>query len=283
MKKFFVMLLTLIMGIGCIGFIGCGDSEGKTLNVYTNAGFAPYEYVNEKGEVVGVDIDIMKEVGEVLGYKVVIKDIDFNQILVEVAKDEYAVGAAGMTKRPDRDEVALATNIYATSVQYVIVPTGTFGEADLVDGKLPLEKLATLSKKAIGVQEGTTGNWLIDDAIAGYDSVDETTGDTIHTTGELEGTGNSSFLYANAIIASNDIGISLGAVVIDKLPAQSIAAASNGTLEAIELNADPESYVIYCNKNATSLVADINKVLDAMISGGVIDYYTLKHSGGIVG
>ena len=135
MKKFFVMLLTLIMGIGCIGFIGCGDSEGKTLNVYTNAGFAPYEYVNENGQVVGVDIDIMKEVGEVLGYKVVIKDIDFNQILVEVAKDEYAVGAAGMTKRPDRDEVALATNIYATSVQYVIVPTGTFGEADLVDGK----------------------------------------------------------------------------------------------------------------------------------------------------
>jgi len=282
MKKFFVMLLTLLMGIGCIGFVGCGGNGAKTLNVYTNAGFAPYEYVNENGEVVGVDIDIMKEVGEVLGYNVVINDIDFDQILVEVAKDELAVGAAGMTKKDERDAVALATISYATSVQYVIVPTGTFAESDLVDGKLAVSKLANLTNKAIGVQEGTTGDWLIADAIAGIDDEDAE-GNPIHITGDLEGKGNTSLLYKNAIVAGQDIGTTLGAVVIDKLPAKSIADSSNGALEAIELVADPESYVIYCNKNATALVEQINKVLDAMINGGVIDYYTLKHSGGIVG
>lgn len=282
MKKFFVMLLTLMMGIGCIGFVGCSGSGKETLNVYTNAGFAPYEYVNEFGEVVGVDIDIMKEVGEVLGYNVVINDIDFDQILVEVAKDELAIGAAGMTKKESRDAVALSTISYATSVQYVIVPTGTFDADDLVDGKLAVSKLAELSNKAIGVQEGTTGDWLIADAISGVDSEDEE-GNPVHITGDLENSGATSLLYKNAIVAGEDIGTTLGAVVIDKLPAQSIAGASNGALEAIELDAEPESYVIYCNKAATALVEDINKVLDAMIKGGVIDYYTLKHSGGIVG
>ena len=277
MKKFLVMLLTLVMGIGCVAFTGCSGNNGKTLNVYTNAGFAPYEYINDKGEVVGVDIDIMKEVGAILGYKVVINDIKFSQILTEVTKSTLAVGAAGMTKKDERDEIALSTISYATSVQYVIVPAGSFSQNDLSDGKLPISSLASLNNKAIGVQEATTGNYLIDDAINGTED-DEGQ----HVAGDLEGLGCSTVLYTNAIVASQDIGTTLGAVVIDKLPAQTIANASNGALEAIELDAEPESYVIYCNKEATELVEKINAVLTILIDSGVVDYFTLKHSGGIV-
>ena len=91
----------------------------------------------------------------------------------------------------------------------------------------------------------------------------------------------SSVGYTNAIVASQDIGTSLGAVIIDKLPAESIVA-SNSNLECYELDAEPENYVLYLNKNATELLAKVNKVLEKLISGGVIDYFTLKHSGGII-
>ncbi|MBO5223809.1 MAG: transporter substrate-binding domain-containing protein [Clostridia bacterium] len=269
MKKIITLIMTAIMAlVSVFAFTACNSSTGSanTLYVYTNAGFAPYEYINEKGEVVGVDIDVMKEVGEVLGYNVVINDIEFNQILVEVAKNKNAVGAAGMTKKPDRDDVALASIPYATSVQYAIVPKGTFGAEDLVDGKLPVSALSALTKKAIGVQEGTTGNFLIEDAI-----VDG---------GDL-GTSFQCMTYTNAIVASQDIGTTLGAVVIDKLPAKSICEA-NSALECVELVADIEEYVIYFNKEASELVEKVNKVLSKMIEGGVIDYYTLKHSGGIL-
>ena len=99
--------------------------------------------------------------------------------------------------------------------------------------------------------------------------------------GDLNGSGASVFTYKNAIIASQDIGSQIGAVVIDKLPAQSICA-TNSNLECFELDAEPESYVLYFNKQATALVEEVNAVLQTMIESGVIDYFTIKHSGGIV-
>lgn len=287
MKKILSIVLTLIMAVCGFCLTGCGETDGgKTkLYVYTNAGFAPYEFINENGEVVGVDIDVMQEVGEVLGYDVVINDIEFNQILVEVAKNPMAVGAAGMTKKTERDEVADASIPYATSVQYAIVPVGTFDSTDLQGGKLPVSKLGELTKKAIGVQEGTTGNFLIEDAINGTENAgpDETegTGDDYHVDGDLEGLDFQCMTYTNAIVASQDIGTTLGAVVIDKLPAQSICSANTG-LECFELVADIEEYVIYFHKDADTLREKVNKILEKMIAGGVIEYYTLKHSGGIL-
>ncbi|MBR2988511.1 MAG: transporter substrate-binding domain-containing protein [Clostridia bacterium] len=288
MKKILGVVLALITALCAFCMAGCdGNDGGKTkLYVYTNAGFAPYEFINENGEVVGVDIDIMQEIGEILGYEVIINDIEFNQILVEVEKNTMAVGAAGMTKKPDRDAVALASISYATSVQYAIVPANTFDSGDLTGGKLPVSKLGELTKKVIGVQEGTTGNYLIEDAIAGTESAgpDEIEGneDDEHVTGDLEGLDFQCMTYTNAIVASQDIGTTLGAVVIDKLPAESIVDANNGALECFELVADVEDYVLYFNKNATELANKVNEILQKMIDNGVIDYFTLKHSGGIL-
>lgn len=276
MKKFLTLIVAAILSVTCIfGLSACGgNEEGKTLYVYTEAGFAPYEYLTSDNEVVGVDIDIMKEVGAILGYKVVVKDISFDLILNEVQSNKYAVGAAGMTKTAERDAVALASTPYATSVQYAIVPKNTFTTDDLEGGKLPLEKL---NGKVIGTQEGTTGYYMIDDGINGVE--DEATGEIDEASKIL---GNSSvFAYSNAIVASSDIGTKLGAVVIDKLPAESIVK-SNSNLECFELNAEPESYVLYFNKEATELVKDVNKILAYLIDSGVVNYFTVKHSGGIV-
>ncbi len=274
MKRIITLVLAMLVGIACVGFTACGGSDKETLNVYTNSGFAPYEYVDKDGVVKGVDIDIMYEIGEVLGYNIVINDIEFDQILEEVRKDKLAVGAAGMTKDSERDKIALASISYATSVQYVIAEKDTFDSA-LVGGKLPLSALENLTKKNIGVQEGTTGNWLVEDAINGTEDDDGN-----HVDGELEGKDFDFSTYTNAIIASGDIGDAIGAVVIDKLPAQSIVA-SNPNLECYELDAEPESYVLYFNLEAEKLVEDVNKVLNVLIEKGVIDYFTIKHSGGI--
>lgn len=266
MKKILSLALAALMIVGCLAaFASCGQKtdtpsdnseEKKTLNVYTNAGFAPYEYVNEKGEVVGIDIDVVKAIGEKLGYNVVINDIEFNQILVEVQKDKLAVGAAGMSKKPDRDAVALASEIYATSIQYVIAPVGAFAEGEVVTNAA---LVAYAAGGAIGVQKGTTGADLVAEAIDGSDV--------------------QVMEYANAIVASNDIGTNVKAVVIDKMPAQAISG-DKADLACWQLDAEPESYVMYFNKEATDLVAEVNKLLTTMIADGTIDQYTVNHSTG---
>ena len=264
MKKIIALLLTAIITVaGCVIFTGC-KNDGKTLQVYTNAGFAPFEYVNTKGEVVGVDIDIMNYIGKELGYKVVINDIEFKEILNQVQGNKLAVGAAGMSKNDERDKVALSSKIYATSVQYVIAPDGTFAADEVVS----LEKLLEKAEK-IGVQAGTTGQYLIEDYIAEVKDAAEDAASVKNTTTE----------YTNAIVASQDINKSIQAVVIDELPAQSIAAANNG-LSCWKIDAEPESYVLYFNKDAGDLVNKVNEVLDKMIKDGTIDQYIINHSSG---
>jgi polar amino acid transport system substrate-binding protein len=167
MKKLLTLLLaTMLCLCACVGLTACGDdgnegNNGPTLYVYTNSGFAPYEYLSTDGKVVGVDVDIMNAIGSELGYNVVINDIDFEQILNEVAANKLAVGAAGMTKKAERDAVTTASISYATSVQYVIVEKGVFTEADLVDGKLSISQLSKIENAGIGVQSGTTGSFLV--------------------------------------------------------------------------------------------------------------------------
>ena len=269
MKKIITLILSVLMALGCFaGLTACNEPEKETLYVYTEAGFPPYEYMKD-GQLVGVDIDIMNKIGEELGYKVVVTSIDFGLILTKVGQNEMAVGAAGMTQKPDRDEVALASISYATSMQYVITVKGTFGEEDLVDGKLPISKLAGMK---IGTQEATTGYFLVEEAVDGYTNDEEQ-----HVAGEIEGTGASYEQFKNAVLASQHLGTSLQAVVIDKLPAESIVSG-NSNFECVPLEAEPESYVLYFNKNATELVNKVNVVLQKMIDDGTIDQYVVNHS-----
>lgn len=259
MKKLLAIIMSCLTAVVCcFAFTACGEKK-ETLYVYTNAGFAPYEYVNGFGEVVGIDVDVMQEIGDILGYKVVINDIEFDNILNEVSKNKMAVGAAGMSKKESRDQVALASDIYATSQQYVIAPVGTFG----ADATVTVDEiLAAVGDKKVGVQKGTTGA----DLVQGDDG--ENAAKTIE--------------YTNAVVASGDIGTTLGAVVIDELPAKTISG-NKDTLACWKIDAEMESYVLYFNKEATELVAKVNKILKVMQDNGVIDYFTIKHSGGIVG
>ena len=255
MKKIMSVILAAVLLTACLVLSSCGSNE-KVLKVYTNAGFAPYEYLDENGKVVGVDIDVVNYIGEKLGYKVVVSDIDFNAILNEVSKDKYAVGAAGMSKRAERDEIALASDVYATSVQYIIAPAGTF-EGEQVALADAVAYIAGSSVKSIGVQKGTTGADLVAEGI--------------------EGTDAKTVEYENAIIASQDIGTTVAAVVIDKMPAEAICKDKDN-LQCWSLDAEMESYVMYFNKDNAELVAQVNEILKQMIADGLIDQYTVKHS-----
>ena len=260
MKKLLTLVMTAILGVACVlGMTACGKSD--TLYVYTNAGFAPYEYLDANGNVVGIDVDVMNAIGEALGYKVVIKDVAFNTIMTEVQNDKYAVGAAGMSKTDARDAIATASIVYSTSVQYVIAKKGTFTAGQ----KVTVDEIMAKGKK-VGVQGGTTGSYLIEEY--GMSEADLEAGKTNDLAKE----------YKNAILASQDITDDNGQmVVIDKLPAESIVA-SNDKLECWEIDNPAEEYVIYFNKKATDLVKKVNTELQKLIDDGKIEEFTIKHT-----
>ena len=95
MKKFLgICFSAVVLASVAASGAACAPSGGKTLYVYTESGFAPYEYLSDSGKVVGVDIDIMNAIGKELGYEVVVNDVAFDAIPSYVQGNKNAVAAA---------------------------------------------------------------------------------------------------------------------------------------------------------------------------------------------
>jgi len=112
-------------------FIG-DDTKGKspyapkdvktkgTLVMGTNAAFEPYEYV-EDGKVVGIDASIAQAICDKLGYKLEIKDMEFDSLLTAVSTGKVDFVMAGMTVTEERLKEVNFSDPYTTATQVIIV------------------------------------------------------------------------------------------------------------------------------------------------------------------
>ena len=255
MKKILSLVLVAVMIATTLCFSSCGDKDDNTLVVYTEAGFAPYEFIYNN-EIVGVDIAIMKAVAEELGMELVVTDVAFDTICTSVQNGKADVGAAGITIRADRAEQVDFSIPYSSTEQYVIVPATNES----------IKTLEDLKDKNIGVQNGTTSDMLIVDLI------------TAGTLGDAEIIPYSSPAVAAASMNKQD------AVVTDKLTAQLIVA-NDPSLKAFALvdangapAAEVEEYGIAVQKGNKELLDAINKVLGELMANGTIDKWVEEYS-----
>ena len=254
MKKILSLILVAVMLLSALSFTGCGKDDSK-LVVYTEAGFAPYEFIYN-GEIVGVDIAIMKAVADELGKELVVTDVAFDTICTSVQSGKADVGAAGITIRDDRKEQVDFSIPYSSTEQYVIVPaTDT-----------TVNTLDDLKGKKVGIQNGTTSDMLIADLIA-------------------DGTlaGSEIIPYSSPAVAAASMNKQT-AVVTDKLTAQLIVA-NDSSLKAFPLvkadgtpAAEVEEYGICVQKGNNELLDAINKVLTKLIEEGTIDNWVEEYS-----
>lgn len=255
MKKIMSLALAALMLVSAFCLVGCGNTKKETLVVYTEAGFAPYEF-QYKNEIVGVDIEIMKAVAAELGKELVVKDVNFDTICTSVQSGKCDVGAAGITINATRLESVDFSKAYSSTEQYVIVKKDDSSVTTVED----------LKGKEVGVQEGTTSDFLIEGLIK-------------------DGTlaGSTVKPYKSPAVAAASIE-KLGAVVTDKLTAQLIVA-NNENLKAFPLvkadgqpAAEVEEYGIAVKKGNTELLDTINKVLDTLMAEGKLDQWVEEYS-----
>lgn len=275
----FKKVLALVAGctLGLSTLTACGGSaqslsaikKAGKITMYTNAAFPPYEFTDDSGVngVNGVDVDIAKEIAKDIGVELEVVDIEFDSIPTAIQQGKASMGIAGMSITDEREKAMDFSIPYATSVQYIIVPADK-----------EIEHVEDLAGLAIGVQSGTTGDIIVDEEINGTDD-DEGN----HTTGVLEGSGSVVKGYKSAMNAAQDIQAGrIDAVVIDKLPAESICA-NNPDLKCLEfVYADgtktDEQYAIGVQKGNKELLDQINTTLQRLIDDGKIDEYIVSHS-----
>ena len=76
MKKITKMIATTVAAIACMsGLVGCDDKKTVTIG-YTD--YAPMNYLDDNGELVGFDTELAKKVFEDLGYEVRFKEIEWD-------------------------------------------------------------------------------------------------------------------------------------------------------------------------------------------------------------
>ena len=256
MKKILAIVLAALMLATTLCFVSCGKDE-ETLTVYTEAGFAPYEFFYE-GEIVGVDIKIMEAVAAKLGKKLVVEDVNFDSIVGAVKSGKADAGAAGITITAERSEEVDFSIPYSSTEQYVIV------KADNAE----ITTLETLVGKKIGVQQGTTSDILVEKLIKD---------------GTLAGATLTA--YDAPSLAAAALGSKEDAVVTDKLTAEVIVSSSNGEYKAFKLvkadgsdAAEIEEYGIAVAKGNEELLKAINEVLAELLSNGSIAKWEKEYS-----
>lgn len=180
-------------------------SATEVVTMYTESGFAPYEFV--KGtQVVGLDVAIMSQVALNTGKKLEVKDVMFDVIATNVAQASGdAVGAAGITINDERKQVVDFSHVYSSSTLVVVSKDGQF------------KSVKDLAGKSVGVQEGTSGDLIISAAKgAGYVYENEDGNEVV-----VKAEGATVKQYKQYALALQDLKNGrIDAILMDKLPAE---------------------------------------------------------------
>lgn len=233
-------LIIFIMILMC----GCTKKNENQLVMVTEAGFAPYEYY-ENGEVVGVDVDIAKEIAKYLGKTLVVKDIAFDSIINEVKTGKADFGAAGISYSDDRAKNVDFSINYAISKQVVIVNNNS-----------SITNVNGISNKKIAVQLGSIADTFVTEKYKNANVVRQ-----------------KKYLAAIEDLKTGKVDC----VVMDELPAKEIVSKNEG-IKILDGSLTNDSYGMVVKKGNKELLDAINIVLQKLKDEGKIDEFIIKHT-----
>lgn len=229
--------------LSMIFFLTSCSVKNEKLILATEAGFAPYEYY-ENGEIVGVDIDIAREIAKELNMELEIKDVAFDSIINEVKSGKSDIGAAGISFTEERSKEVDFTNYYMTSKQVLVVKKDSLikSPSDLVNVR-------------VAVQLGTVADDYLTSNYHNILLVRE-----------------KKFLAAIEDLQDNKVDV----VVMDEIPAKELI---NDRLIILDEPLVTDYYGMIVQKGNSGLLQKANEVIDNLRESGRIDEILLEHMG----
>jgi len=84
------------------------SNNSSVLRIGTNANFPPFESINDKGELIGFDIDMGRALGEKLMRRVQFKEYDFDALILALNKGQIDIILSGLSITESRQkEIAM--------------------------------------------------------------------------------------------------------------------------------------------------------------------------------
>ncbi|SFH58010.1 transporter substrate-binding domain-containing protein [Modicisalibacter xianhensis] len=149
--------LTAAMAVG-LG-VASSASAQETVSAVTDPSFVPFEMMDkETGEMVGFDMDILREIADRAGFELDLRTMDFNGIIPAVQTGNADLAIAGITITDEREKIVDFSDPYYDSGLRILVPANN----DSVD------EISDLKGMSIGTKIGSTS----------YDFLQENLGDS---------------------------------------------------------------------------------------------------------
>lgn len=241
MKKLPVIILTMILIVTSASVVW----GAEVLKVATEAGFMPFEFVDEKtGELLGFDMELIKAIAAELGMEIKIDNISWDGLIPALLNNNYDVAIAGITITEERTQSVNFSTPYFESVLTIVTKNNAEDITSLDD----------LKGKIAAVQISTTGDFeatdlAIEGGLKGISRFDTVT-DAMQA----------------VIIGAADV------VIVDLPVAQAYLEANpNAPLKHVGPVADNEFYGIALNKKNTELLEKINGALAQLHENGTYD------------
>jgi len=116
-------LVSFVLIIGVVftsGLIVAGADE-PTYTFATEAAWCPWDYYNEEGELVGIDIDIIREIAELQGFNVKFTVSSWSSLIPMVNMGKADMTGGGMSITEEREKKVDFTNPYWVTQMAVLV------------------------------------------------------------------------------------------------------------------------------------------------------------------
>ncbi|MGM8213284.1 basic amino acid ABC transporter substrate-binding protein [Virgibacillus sp. W0430] len=240
--------------------VGCGtgsddssssenESDGSTKDkwvVGTDATYAPMEYMDSEGNIVGIDIDLVEAIAEELGKEVEFKNIGWEPLFPAVDNGEVDFAVSSITITDDRKESFDFTDPYYVANQVILVSEDS-----------SIKSKDDLVGKRASVQINTTGHQVLKD-LMGATSADIVASETMPIAIEELLNGN-----VEASVGDNS--------TVNEY----IKNNPNVNVKLIEDNSfEKEYYGLMVKKGNSELVEELNKGIQAIKDSGKLKEIT---------
>lgn len=122
-------------------------TDGKVWMIATDTVFRPFEFTNEQGEFVGIDVDILAAIAEDQGFQYELNSLGWDAAVAAVQSGQADAIIAGATIKQERiDSGWIFSDGYYNATQTFVLPEGS-----------DIKGFEDLAGKNVAVKNGTAG------------------------------------------------------------------------------------------------------------------------------
>lgn len=141
-----IALTALVAGASLFGAAAPANAagDGETYVIGTDTTFAPFEFTNADGELVGIDMDLLRAIAEDQGFEVEIRQLGFDAAVQALQANQVDAVMAGMSITDERKQAFDFSDPYFTSgIQLGVLEASDVESLDDLDGETVAVKTGT--------------------------------------------------------------------------------------------------------------------------------------------